>query len=340
MSGAFSRLTINILLFLNLCLVSNAGVTCTRILLAHQQAAVMVGRTMDWPIANMNTTLRVYPRGIMRGDNENEHSLQWSAKYGSLVATAYNAITTDGINEQGFAAHILWLDESDYGLRNNNKPGLSVVWWAQYYLDNFKTVAEAVQFTEENNFQLLAYYHPAVQKWIKLHLAIEDASGDSAIIEYIDGKPHVYHDRAYTVLTNSPTYDLQLKNSSAYGDKPLPGSTNSPDRFVRGTFYSTRLPASQNIRAEITALQSVINNIAEPYGVPTKERPGISPTIWRVIADLTNRVYYFNSSDSLNMVWTELNKFNLQPGNPIRELNLFAQPDLTGDVTGKFKPVA
>lgn len=340
MSGNFSHLKISILLFLNLCMISTAGLACTRILLANQQAAVMVGRTMDWPAMNMNTTLRVYPRGIMHEGANDTSSLKWSSKYGSIVATAYNAITTDGINEQGLATHILWLDEANYGQRDTSKPGLSVILWAQYYLDNFKSVAEAVQFTEENNFQLLAFFHPTVQKWIKLHLAIEDASGDSAIIEYTDGKPHVYHDRAYKVLTNSPTYDLQLKNLPAYGDKPLPGSTNSVDRFIRGWFYVTRLPVSQNMSDEIMNLQSVINNVAEPFGVPTKERPGIGPTIWRTISDLTHRVYYFNSAGSLNMVWVELDKFNLQPGNPVMKLDVFAQPDLTGNVTDKFKTFA
>ncbi|HEY5206095.1 MAG TPA: linear amide C-N hydrolase [Roseiarcus sp.] len=37
------------------------------------------------------------------------------------------------------------------------------------------------------------------------HLALADASGDSAIFEYISGKLVIHHDRKYTVMTNSPT---------------------------------------------------------------------------------------------------------------------------------------
>jgi len=36
------------------------------------------------------------------------------------------------------------------------------------------------------------------------HLAIEDASGDSAIVEYIGGKRVVHHGRQYSVMTNDP----------------------------------------------------------------------------------------------------------------------------------------
>src|SRR5690606_33258032 len=70
--------------------------SCTRILLNDQQAAVMVGRTMDWSALSMPTSLRIYPRGIARSGAEDASSLKWTAKYGSLVTTAYEAISVDG----------------------------------------------------------------------------------------------------------------------------------------------------------------------------------------------------------------------------------------------------
>ncbi len=44
-----------------------------------------------------------------------------------------------------------------------------------------------------------------------VHLAIEDASGDSAIIEFIAGKCVVHHGREFQVMTNDPSYDQQLE---------------------------------------------------------------------------------------------------------------------------------
>jgi penicillin V acylase-like amidase (Ntn superfamily) len=43
-----------------------------------------------------------------------------------------------------------------------------------------------------------------------VHLAMEDASGDSAIVEHIDGKAVVYHGREFRVMTNDPPYEKQL----------------------------------------------------------------------------------------------------------------------------------
>ena len=98
------------------------------------------------------------------------------------------------------AANLLWLNESDYGKRDEKLPGVSIALWAQYVLDNYSTVAEAVQDAREHNYQIVAatvpMYIPTQGTTItsaSLHLALADKTGDSAIIEYINGKPVIYH---------------------------------------------------------------------------------------------------------------------------------------------------
>jgi len=81
-----------------------------------------------------------------------------------------------------------------------------------------------------------------------IHLAIEDRSGDSAIIEYIGGQPRVHHGRQFTIMTNDPPFDQQLANlarfdfTDATRDTPLPGNVNPLDRFVRSAFFPSRWP--------------------------------------------------------------------------------------------------
>lgn len=108
---------------------------------------------MDW-YENMKTDLLVYPRGIDRSGMATVNSLTWSSKYASIVAAVFGEMTTDGMNERGLPAHILWLDEANYGNRDLKRQGLSVALWAQFYLDNFQTVAESIAFTRNNSFQL------------------------------------------------------------------------------------------------------------------------------------------------------------------------------------------
>lgn len=337
----FSSRCISLIVMVVVCLtISNISFACTRVLNADNGHAVLVGRTMDW-YQDMKTSLVVYPRGIERDGLASANSLKWKSKYGSIVATVFDAMTTDGMNERGFAAHILWLDDADYGTRDTKLQGMSIGMWAQFYLDNFQTVDEAINFTEKTVFQLENLYYPGTNEKIKLHLALEDASGDSAIIEYTNGAAHIYHGRQYVTLTNSPTFDQQLKNLKLYkgfgGNKDLPGTTDSKDRFVRGSYYVTHLPKAENLFDARKFMFSVVQNIAEPYGIQNQERSEIEPTIWRTMSDLTNKVYYFNLSVNPNFIWTSLDKFNLKPGSAIMKLDV-NNIDLMGDVSNNFRP--
>ena len=220
---------------------------------------------------------------------------------------------------------------------------MSVVMWAQYYLDQFPNVKEAVQAAREPGYELEAPVLPNIGNNVKLHLAIEDSQGDSAVIEYVNGVPHVYTDNGNATLTNSPTYDWQLENLKQYaglgGDKQLPGTTFANDRFVRATYYNHHLPLAKSIDDEVFSILSIMRNVAQPYGVASEERPLMSYTIWNVVGDLTHHVYYYASTTAPNMVKVYLDKFDLSVGASPMMLDILDHPELAGDVSAQFKPL-
>ena len=94
---------------------------CTRILWNEGGPAVLVGRTMDWP-ESTQPILTVLPRGLRHDggslggeDLKDPNPAKWTAKYGSLVTTVYGLGAADGINERGLAAHMLYLNATDFG---------------------------------------------------------------------------------------------------------------------------------------------------------------------------------------------------------------------------------
>lgn len=324
------------------CISVTPGYTCTRILNANNPDAVILGRTMDWE-GDLYTNIWVYPEGVKRNGQVQTNPLEWQSHYGSIVTTAFDMTGTDGINEKGLAAHILWLGETDYGNRDEKQKGLSVTQWLQYYLDNFSSVNEAVDATRAPDFQVVGMVDPNTHKKIQLHLALEDASGDSAIIEYIGGKPKIYHGAEYSVLTNSPTLPKQLKHLKQYkgfgGNKPLPGTTDATDRFVRAAYYLKFMPKANSAQEAMAQTMSIVRSIAEPYGDPVKTGEDVSPTIWQTITNLSDLTYYFNDSRQMNFIWTNLHNFNLSTGSPILKLDLVNHPNLSGDVTKFFQPM-
>jgi penicillin V acylase-like amidase (Ntn superfamily) len=305
--------------------MATTAIPCSRVLWVTKQGHVFVGRTQDWT-EKVNSTFRVYPRGIKRVGSVKKNPFTWTSKYGSLVLSGYNMGTHEGVNEQGLSAHVLYLaGDSDFGKRDAGTPGIGIMQWAQYFLDNFASVEEAVAGQKAIKFQIDPLILPNGFPTL-LHLSLEDKTGNSAIIEYINGKAQIYTDRSYTVMTNEPTYDKQIENLKQYrtfgGDKPLPGERTPTDRFVRAAYYADNLPQPNSNAEGAAYIFSVIRNISVPFGKPDPLKPNVSSTIFRSVIDLTSKRYYFESTYAPNVVWIDYNKVNFTAGLPERELKV------------------
>ena len=78
--------------------VSTAG-ACTRAVYLGRDGLVITGRTMDWK-EEIGTNLYLFPRGMERAGYDRDTTIRWRAKYGSVVASAYDFATCDGIGDQ------------------------------------------------------------------------------------------------------------------------------------------------------------------------------------------------------------------------------------------------
>ncbi|MEE3851372.1 linear amide C-N hydrolase [Gordonia sp. LSe1-13] len=309
---------------------------CTRVIWPDADGAVLVGRNMDFH-KDLMTNLWTQPRGITRDDGV-KGKLSWTSKYGSVIAAAFDIISVDGINEAGLAGHVLWLAESDYGTPDDSRPALSQAVWLQYFLDNFATVAEAVDWIVETDVRVVQMPDPTGGNPPTIHLALDDAGGDSAIIEYVGGEPQVYHSRDYHVMTNSPTYDQQIQLLTRWeglgGDQPLPGDTEAEHRFARAAYYSRRLPQPATQSEAVASMFSVIRNAAQPFRLPDAGKPDASQTIWQTVTDLTNKRYVFESTTRPNIVWTDLADLDFAEGSPQLKLDLQSTLSIEGGIAG------
>jgi choloylglycine hydrolase len=296
---------------------------------------------MDW-VTDTATNLWRFPRGLERDGAAGEQSVRWTSKYGSVVASAYEIASTDGINEAGLVANVLWLAESEYPSWDASKPTLSVAAWAQYVLDSFATVAEAVAALEAEPFIIGTAQVPGQDLLTTLHLSLSDDSGDCAIFEYLDGRLVVHHDRQHQVMTNSPPFDQQLAVSSYWDDiggtVMLPGTNRAADRFVRAHFYVGAIPQVEDRAAATAGVFSVIRNTSVPLGISTPGQPNIASTLWRTVADHKDRRYYFDSVLSPSVLWVDLDEIDLSEGTATGRLDLQAMhlAGRAGDVTADF----
>jgi penicillin V acylase-like amidase (Ntn superfamily) len=324
-------------------LAHSTAEACTRLVYHGADGQMITARSMDWK-TDVRTNLWILPRGIARSGEAGPNSVKWTAKYGSVVATGYDISTTDGLNEAGLNANLLWLVESEYPKFDQSKPGLTIAAWAQYVLDNFATVAEAVAALEKEPFVIVTDAVPGEQRLATLHLSMSDASGDSAIVEYIEGKQVIHHGRQYQVMTNSPIYDEQLALNTYWkqigGTTFLPGTNRAADRFARASFYVNAIPKDENPNRAIASVFSVIRNVSVPYGITTPDQPNISSTRWRTVVDHARKLYFFESALTPNTFWVDLKAidFSAEKGR-VKKLDLGNEQDHTyaGDATAQFK---
>ncbi|MCE1164110.1 MAG: linear amide C-N hydrolase [Bacteroidetes bacterium] len=315
---------------------------CTRVVYNGLNGYVITARSMDWK-GEIPANLWVLPSGIDRTGQVGPNSVAWKSKYGSVVTTSWDMASADGMNEKGLVANVLWLAESKYPLfdPNGTKKGMAISLWAQYVLDNFATVDEAVENFKKDEFVIVTDYIPGSDIFTTLHLAISDAGGDNAIFEYIDGKLVIHHDKSYNVMTNSPTFDEQLALNKYWKDIPgtimLPGTNRAADRFVRASFFIDAIPKTDDTRIAVAAVFSVIRNCSVPYGISTPNQPNISSTRWRTVADQKNLVYYFENALTPNTFWVDLTKLDFSPNAAVKKLEADKYQVYSGETSGLFK---
>lgn len=323
---------------------------CTRAVYLGSDGLVITGRNMDW-VEDMRSNLWAFPRGMHRDGAAGPESPQWVSKYGSVITSAYDFATSDGMNEKGLVANVLYLSNSDYG-KPTGKPPLSISVWAQYVLDNFANVTEAVDALSKEPFAIIAPNLPNGMP-AQLHLSISDATGDSAIFEYVGGKLEIHHGKQYQVMTNEPPFDQQLALNAYWqsigGNTFLPGTIKPEDRFVRTSYFINAVPKKADpsfiksvpeqsyANQAVASVASVMRSVSVPISMGEPGETYAAATIWRTVSDQKNLVYFFDSATSPNTFWVPLADLDFKEGAPVKKLTVEGGKIYSGNTASKFE---
>jgi choloylglycine hydrolase len=351
MNIKFCKSLISLVMIFALTAAQTSVFACTRALYVAKDGTVIVGRSMDWG-EDMASNMWVLPRGMKRDGRGGKNTVSWESKYGSLIVSAYDIGTSEGMNEKGLVVNELALVESNYGKPAVGEKVISLSTWPQYVLDNFATVAEAVDDLRKENFRVQTVML-ATGRAANMHLVISDSTGDSAVFEYVDGKLVIHHGKEYKVVTNSPTYDKQLAIMEYWRDaggtsKSLPGTSRAADRFVRASFLLDILPQEvsptyiagtpeQSFKFQAPmAVLSLMRSVGTPLGYANEEQPWVSSTIWRTVSDSTNRVVIFDSALTPATFWVKFDDLDFTPGASVKKLQLAGGKTYSGNAVRQF----
>lgn len=295
-------------------------------------------RTFDFPFGDGMAVI------TPRGTPQKSADLAWTSKFGNVTfkvklpadriklpqdpGATYFLSDVDGINERGLKIGLYFLGEAEYP-KADSRPAIEITSLLRYYLDNFETVAEVIADAASGAYRVVEI--PADPSPLRLHMYLHDASGDSAILEYIGGQLIVHRDPRVRVLTNSIYADslAALGRYEDFGGKErIPGSTDSLDRFVRGAYNLKHLaPASSSDEAVAYGFDTVGTIAACPGDA--------WPTYWTIVTDMTNRRVFIRTASDPDTSYIDLKKIDFSAGRPVLSLDMTLK-DLSGDILPRF----
>jgi choloylglycine hydrolase len=300
---------------------------CTEVLV-HRDNVTIVGRTLDFPIS-VGIQIAGYNKGLkqvstyMSTENTDVNLGSWEVKYPYMGRELFNTgLLMDGANNQGLSAAVLYLPGSIYPTYNpeSDKPVLSFFDIVSFSLATSANVDEALENIAKYQFldsPVIISDTVAITE-IPLHLTLKDKSGNSAVIESINGKFNIYKGKkAGNVLTNQPQFSDQLKNLANYnsllnynkneqkekfGDIPgfkvmmqaselrsniaamvgIPGDYSPPSRFVRATFLEKTMPKMNNTNDYAYLVEHILDSVTVPYS----GKANSTATLWQTEKNL------------------------------------------------------
>lgn len=234
---------------------------------------VFLAKNFDWDLGD---GIIVFNPGnkIKRSIYSKESSYTWTSRYSSIT---FNHLGVNqplgGMNETGFTVEELSTWPVEYPDGNN---AVSEFEWIQYQLDNFSTVNECVANIEET----------AISKFcFNLHFIIADSTGNSAAVEFVNGKANVYKGNSFPVpaLTNNNYPELlrylSLIPASHYKELDISGSQ---DRFLK---IMLLLKEEYN-SGEIVRYSDAMNLL---------DSVSVRDTKWSIVYDIRKRKIYYKT---------------------------------------------
>ena len=239
---------------------------------------------------------------------------KWISKYGSVTFNQYGRENpSGGMNETGLVIELMWLDDTQYP-RTDERPTVGTLEWIQYQFDNSATVSEVIENSEKVR----------IASDVKLHYLVNDKQGNSATVEFLDGKlvAHTNDKLPFSALTND-TYEKSLNYSKSVSFEKAK-SESSFDRFTRAANKSKEFVDKPKSEAEAVKYAfDILENVKQK-----------NSTQWSIVYDQLRGKIHFRSMQSPAVKTFDANSFDYACGSTVKIFDINSKTE--GDISAKF----
>lgn len=274
---------------------------CTSFQFKHKNQLI-VGKNLDWEFDQGLVIINKKNIAKKAWVKQGENPMEWVSIYGSIT---FNHLGKEfplgGMNEKGLVIEEMNYWESKYPDRDERK-ALNELQWIQYQLDNSQNIKDVIATDKKIRI---------AKHLFNIHYLVADRDGNTAIIEFYNGRMRVYKNADYpvTVLANN-AYETSLKGLPYFeefgGDIPI--GNNYANRFFRTWKMLQDYKGEQPIIDYSFAILESIKDSSE--------------TKWSIVYDQKNLKIYFKTQAKPKFKSVSLNAFKFSSREPSLYVNI------------------
>jgi choloylglycine hydrolase len=251
------------------------------------------------------------------------------------MATVVNGFPLyyDGTNEKGLSmAGLAFMGNAAYRPEEPGKTNVTSFEFVLWVLAQFETVDEVKEALRAVNLVDIAFSEGLPPS--PLHWIIADRSKSITVEPMPDGLK--LYDNPVGVLTNNPTFDIQLFNlnnfmhlsryspsntfsdaikfdvySRGMGALGLPGDLSSSSRFVRAVFTKMNSIADESESASISQFFHILGSVAQQRGCANVGGDQYEITIYSSCCNVDKGIYYYTTYENSQITAVDMHKEDL-----------------------------
>lgn len=290
------------------------------------------GRTLDYEFS-YGDNIVIAPRNYLFSFREKGEISSHYAMIGMAHAADNYPLYYEAINEKGLGmAGLNFVGNAVYFESKEGKDNIAQYEFIPWILCQCETVAQARKLLEKINLTDKPFSDklPLAQ----LHWIIADKN--SAItVESVKEGLKIY-DNTVGILTNNPTFDLQMFNLNNYmrltaktpentfaksldlkcysrglGAMGLPGDLSSQSRFVRASFVKMNSVSGESEEESVSQFFHILNSVDWQRGCCVLDENKYEITIYTCCCNADKGIYYYTAYDNHQITAVDMHRENL-----------------------------
>lgn len=297
------------------------------------------GRTLDYDFS-YGDEITITPRNFPFELRDTGKLCSHYAMIGMAHVAEGCPLYYEAVNEKGLCmAGLNFVGNAVYFEPKEGKDNVAQFELIPWILGQCGSLAEARAMLQKTNITNTPFSDklPVAQ----LHWIIADKSGAVTAESVAEGLK--VYDNPVGVLTNNPTFDMQMFNLNNYmqltagdpkntfakglelnrycrglGAVGLPGDLSSQSRFVRAAFVKMNSLSGDSEKESVSQFFHILNSVDQQRGCCILEEGKCEITIYTCCCNADKGVYYYTAYDNHRITAVDMNKENLDSADLVR----------------------